>query len=267
MVEGGGDFDYQDDGLDWNLDHDNGDDEQEVNTTRPFQPGAASTPYHSGKEIQMQTRQHEQTRLPETSYEETPLLTEFKHQEDKPAMLERAKEFIRRFPRVNFKKLWPISFSKKGAKIFKLMERALKSFTDKFSSPLGPWAEEIIDDDHDTIREERQRLLEAENPLKQTEALAAERKKNSQEMQELRKRIDRTQARIDALQEEQGTKVESEAELFSLNQGKRIYKPTLKMQKRKWHKKNKQTKKTGINQRKSASKGRQTQSKHHCKRK
>lgn len=57
------------------------------------------------------------------------------------------------------------------------MERALKSFTDKFSSPLGPWAEEIIDDDHDTIREERQRLLEAENPLKQTEALAAERKK------------------------------------------------------------------------------------------
>lgn len=138
MVEGGGDFDYQDDGLDWNLDHDNGDDEQEVNTTRPFQPGAASTPYHSGKEIQMQTRQHEQTWLPETSYEETPLLTEFKHQEDKPAMLERAKEFIRRFPRVNFKKLWPISFSKKGAKNFQADGKGPQKFHRQIFKPSWP---------------------------------------------------------------------------------------------------------------------------------
>ena len=35
------DFGYEDDRLDYNLDHDH-DDEQEVDTTRPFQPGAAS---------------------------------------------------------------------------------------------------------------------------------------------------------------------------------------------------------------------------------
>ena len=35
------------------------DDDQEVNTTRPFQPGAASTPYHGGEEHEMQTMMHE----------------------------------------------------------------------------------------------------------------------------------------------------------------------------------------------------------------
>ena len=58
-------------GLDWQLDHDDDDDEEEVDTTRPFQPGAASTPYqppgadsttyHGGE-------QHEMTHLgPEQS--------------------------------------------------------------------------------------------------------------------------------------------------------------------------------------------------------
>ena len=40
------------------------DDDQEVDTTRPFQPGAASTPYH-----EMQTMMHEHSGLP--SYDET----------------------------------------------------------------------------------------------------------------------------------------------------------------------------------------------------
>ena len=39
---------------------DNDDDyEQEVDTTRPFQPGAASTPYHGGEQYEMSTTQHE----------------------------------------------------------------------------------------------------------------------------------------------------------------------------------------------------------------
>ena len=42
MAEGDGPFAYKDPVLDDNLD--NGDDEQEVDTTRPFQPGASSTP-------------------------------------------------------------------------------------------------------------------------------------------------------------------------------------------------------------------------------
>ena len=79
MAKGGGDFGYDDPKLDSAIDRDNDwndewDDDQDVNTTRPFQPGAASTPYHGGEQHEMQTMQHEQSGLP--SYDErTPLLT------------------------------------------------------------------------------------------------------------------------------------------------------------------------------------------------
>ena len=72
MAEGH-DFGYEDVILDDNIDHDD-DDEQEVDTTRPFQLGAASTPYNWGEQYEMRTMQHEQSGLPDASYEETPLL-------------------------------------------------------------------------------------------------------------------------------------------------------------------------------------------------
>ena len=65
-------FAYKDPVLDDNLGND--DDEQEVDTTRPFFPGASSTPYDRGEQYEMQTMMHEQSGLPDTSYEETPLL-------------------------------------------------------------------------------------------------------------------------------------------------------------------------------------------------
>jgi len=75
MAEGGG-FDKENPDLDYQLHHDDDDDddEQEVDRTRPFHPGAASTPYHRVEYIEMQTMQHEHSGLPDTSYEETPLL-------------------------------------------------------------------------------------------------------------------------------------------------------------------------------------------------
>ena len=54
----GGDFGYDDPDLDFNIDHgddDQDDDDQEVNTTRLFQPSAASTPYYREEGTQMQT--------------------------------------------------------------------------------------------------------------------------------------------------------------------------------------------------------------------
>jgi len=75
MAKGGGDFGYKDPELDRLLDHDD-DEEQEVDTTHPFQPGAASTPYQpgapylGGEQTEMHTMQHEQSGLPDTSYEE-----------------------------------------------------------------------------------------------------------------------------------------------------------------------------------------------------
>ena len=72
MAEGEDPFAYKDPVLDDNLDND--DDEQEVDTTQPFQPGASSTPYYGREQYEMQTMMHEHSGLPDTSYEETPLL-------------------------------------------------------------------------------------------------------------------------------------------------------------------------------------------------
>ena len=72
MAEGEDPVAYKDPVLDDNLDND--DDEQEVDTTRPFFPGASSTPYDRGEQYEMQTMMHEQSGLPDTSYEEAPLL-------------------------------------------------------------------------------------------------------------------------------------------------------------------------------------------------
>jgi len=75
-----------------------------------------TNPYHGGEQTEMSTFPHERSGSPDTSYqEETSLLGYFVHTDDKPNMLERAKEKIRRlFPKVDLKKLGPIGFSKKG---------------------------------------------------------------------------------------------------------------------------------------------------------
>ena len=75
MAEGG-DFAYQDEILDHLIDNDDDydydDDEQEVDTTRSFDPGASSTPHYGAEQYEMQPM-HEQSGLPDTSYE-IPLL-------------------------------------------------------------------------------------------------------------------------------------------------------------------------------------------------
>ncbi|KAL9981686.1 hypothetical protein ACROYT_G000073 [Oculina patagonica] len=237
MATGGGDFGFEDPDLDQDLDHnsDNDDEEEEeVDTTRPFQPGEASTPYHGGEQHEMQTMQHEQSGLPDTSYEETPFLGSFIHQDDKPAMIDRAKDFIKRkFPKVNFAKLDPIGFSKKsgnettivsfGSKggeteIFKKDGTGLlKKFTDKFKAPLGPEAESLISQNNEEIREMRPRLREAESQIQQGETIAMQKEKATQEVEDFRIKIER----IDAKMEQLGSNVENESELRRLKQLKK----------------------------------------------
>ncbi|KAL9985679.1 hypothetical protein ACROYT_G008109 [Oculina patagonica] len=237
MATGGGDFGFEDPDLDQDLDHnsDNDDEEEEeVDTTRPFQPGEASTPYHGGEQHEMQTMQHEQSGLPDTSYEETPFLGSFIHQDDKPAMIDRAKDFIKRkFPKVNFAKLDPIGFSKKsgnettivsfGSKggeteIFKKDGTGLlKKFTDKFKAPLGPEAESLISQNNEEIREMRPRLREAESQIQQAETIDMQKEKATQEVEDFRIRIER----IDAKMEQLGSNVENESELRRLKQLKK----------------------------------------------
>ena len=242
MAEGG-EFGMDQPDLDHDIDHDDDDDddddEQETNRTQPFQPGTSSTPYHGGEQHEVQTMQHEQSGLPETSFDEDiPLLGDFIHQDDKPALLERARDFIkRRFPRVDFAKLGPIGFSKKpgnettivsfGTKggeteIFKKDGKGLyQKFINKFKTSLGPEAESLIAQDNEEIRNARQRLREAEKQRKEAEKLASEREKATSEVQNLRNRIERVQANIDAYTQEHGTTIESESELRRLQQLKK----------------------------------------------
>ena len=116
MAEGG--FDNEDPWLDHQIDHDgddDDDDEEEVDTTRQFQAGTASTPYHNGEQIEMHTLPREQSGLPDISFDENfPLLKGFTHPDDKPKLVDRARDFIKRkFPKVDFGKLGPIGFGKK----------------------------------------------------------------------------------------------------------------------------------------------------------
>ena len=60
--------------------------------------------------------QHEQSGLPYTSYDETPLLSNFSSPEERQGFIDSRIDFIKkRFPKVDLKKLGPINFSKKGA--------------------------------------------------------------------------------------------------------------------------------------------------------
>ena len=79
----------------------------------------------------------------------------------------------------------------------------------------------VLTEDRDAIRGEQQRLVEAETQLKQAQDLAAKREQELEKMQELRQKTDSTQARIDAIQDDQGSNVESEAELGRLRQLKK----------------------------------------------
>ena len=208
-----------------------------ANFTTIFLTRARDT-FCTGEQIGMQTmQQHERSGLP--SYEETsfggeqrPLLGEIRGPEEKNRIVEKMKDLIKKFyPKVDFAKIHPIGYSKKGSKtevvtfgprggegkIEKEDGSGLqKSFTDKFSVALGPRAEQIIAEDRDTIQEQRQRLAESQNEELGAEKIAAERDKELREMENLKQQTERTQARIDAIQEEYGSNLESEAELRRL---------------------------------------------------
>ena len=245
MAEGG-DFGYENPALDHDIDHDDDDDEEELNRTRPFQPTAASTPYHGGEQIEMQTMQHEQTGLPETSYAEeapdAPLFGEMTA-EDRPVLVENAKDFIKKlYPRARIDKLGPMTFNEKGEfvikgpkggenRVFKVEDfrhgvgrnsQLLKSFETKYLFELGPRAQEIIEEDCETIQERRRRTTEAEKQL------VTEREKKEQEIQDLKPKEAKAQERIDKLQEEHGSNLEVQSEFRRQKQRKKNYQNEIK---------------------------------------
>jgi len=257
MAEGSGEFGHEDPAHDNRLDHDSDDGEQEVDTTHPFQPGAASTPYqpgdpyHGGEQTEMSTFPHERSGLPDTSYQEeipllqrTPSISDLREESNLRQKLKKAVDTIKdKFPKAKFEKI-PIRRGKKpenvrkivavgpsGKSEYKMLNNdesgLMKSFTKAFKDKLGPGEEGIIAEDCDTIREQRQRLIEAEIQLKQAETLASQREEEKKEIEVLRRKIEQTDADIQAIQENQGSNIESEAELRRLKQLKKNYKTDL----------------------------------------
>ena len=235
MAEGG-EFGHGDPYLDHDIDHDDDPNEYYVeeeeihNTTQRFQPVQASTP-HPVEQFEMQTMQHEQSGLP--SYDETsPLLSAQQKSEQSWNAL------TGMFPNAEATKLeTSYSFTDRlqvkragiGKKVYNLFttDRTTKeqklnpSLPKEILNALGPRAEQIIAEDRDTIQEQHQRLQEAEKQQREAEKIAAEKDKEFREMENLKQKIERTQARMDALQEEHGSNLESESELRSLKQLKK----------------------------------------------
>jgi len=118
------------------------------------------------------------------------------------------------------------------SKFFKIGDQGLqKTFRDAKKAALGPRAEDIIAEDRDTIREQRQRLREAEIQLQQAATLSSQREEEKK-VEALRSKIQKTDAKIDAIQDEQGSNLESEAELQRLKQQKNKYQTDLENKKK-----------------------------------
>ena len=244
MAEGGKvDYEAPDDN------DNNEDDEQEVNRnsdaniTRPFDPTRASTPYHDWEQYEMQPMQ-EQSGLHDTSYEETPLL-------GAQAQAQRSWDALTRFfPEASSIDL-ETTYSKTGRLQVKMAGFGKKAYelftkdrsgrqkinpklTKEIQRSLGRRAEQIIEEDRNTAAQQRQRLEEAEKELQEADKIAAEREKEEQEIQDLERQFEKTQAKIDARQEEQGSNLESEAELRRLNQLKKNQQTELQNKKMNW---------------------------------
>jgi len=201
MAEGGGEFGYKDTKLDNRIDHDDdGDGEQEGDTTRPFHPGSASTPYqpgdpyHGGEKKEMSSMRHEQSGLPDTSYAETSFFGEdiplLEPDLEREFVIDRLKRVFTNFKESSFaimkgtkgKTKGKIVALGKGGGEYKIMKddgiNFTQSFLDKFADKIGPRAADVIVKDRDTIREMKQRQKEAEKQLQQAEnSLRKENKK------------------------------------------------------------------------------------------
>ena len=240
MAEGG-DFSYEDKDVDYHIDHD--DDDQEVNRTGPFDPYAASTPYHGGEQHEFQTMMHEKGGLPDTSYEETPLL-------GAQAQMQNSWDALTRlFPRASATDL-ETSYSKTGRLQVKMSGFGKKNYplftkdkytgkeqlnpglTKEIKNSLGSSAGDIIAEDQADLEDSRKKISQYEEQQRQDEALVAEREKKEQEVQNLSLQNQRLQARIDAFQDEHGSLIENQAELNRLNLLKKIMKASFKKKKK-----------------------------------
>ena len=109
----------------------------------------------------------------------------------------------------------------------------LKLFTEKFKKVLGPSSEEILAEENQEVRELRQRQNEAEKQLKEKQQQILLEQKTAENVQHLRSRLEQTQARIAALEEEHCSALEQQNEIDRLKLEKNLQRD-LKDEEKKW---------------------------------
>ena len=228
MAEGGYDPTKENEypGEEWeghDIDNDgDDDDEQEVDTTQPFQPLAASTPYHEGEAHKMANMGEKGEGIPLL-----PTYNDFVYTEDKETLVNRFKQFNKaKRPRVDFSKI-VISLGKKqgnqgkavalGPKggetvIFKQDNTFRAEFSQKYSAALGPSAENIIAEDNTALRDTQQRIKDAQQVESRLNAQAQKQEQETQERQRLETQLEQTNQRIDNMEKEGGTVMERQME-------------------------------------------------------
>ena len=177
--------------------------------------------------------QEEQSGLPDPSYEETPLL-------GAQAETQRSWDALTRcFPdassidlEANYSKTGrlQVKMAGIGKKAYELFtkdrtgrQQINPKLTKEITKSLGRRAEEIIKEDRNTAEQQRQRSKEAEEQLLEAEKISTKRKQEEQEIKVLKEKEGAAQAKIDAIQEVEGSNLESEAELRRLKQLKKNY--------------------------------------------
>ena len=218
---------------------------EEIDRTNIFNPPETSTPHRpedTGETIELNNMPLDEMEL---DPDDIPSLEGFINADEKKTVLDKARRFIKvKFPKVDYQKLGPIGFSKKpgnedtivrfGPKggeesVFKKDGSSfLKSFTDRFKTSLGPSAEALLAEENQEIRELNQRKKEAEKQLKEAERIASLKQTAADEVKNLRGRIEQAQARIDALEEEQGSNLEAQTEIDRLKRLKQNLQTDLK---------------------------------------
>jgi len=230
-----GEFGYDDPELDKKLDND---DAEEANKTQPFKPKNASTPYHGGEQVEIQTMQHEQSGLPDTSFDENiPLIDPY---EKKELLIEAAKKDISAIYRdPDFSKLGPLTLSKENPSevvvldgererriFYKRGPRGgpkplLKEFTERYSFALGETNTEYKTKLTASVREEEKQLKEAEKDLKRAQVDASKIKQKEQVLFSYRQKLAEIQDQKDKIKEQQGTSLEMETRKSELDHQKK----------------------------------------------
>ena len=172
----------------------------------------------------------------------------FADEEENERNIARVKRFIQdKFPNVDFYKLGPIGFGKrienrlsfvkfgpKGGeeRIIKTDNSdLLKSFVASNKKALGESAEELAAKKTQEEKDLRLRLLEEERQLKDKEQQAVLEQKAAENVRNLTKRIEQTQARREELETEHGSTLEQQNEIDRLKQLERNLKADLQNEK------------------------------------